>query len=142
MFINSIPQYIQGIKNVKIDLTTTDKKTLYTVPSDADFNATIVHSIIAINKSSSASTLSITFTGDGVDGGSGAVTNHEFLYVTNLSLSALGTNEFLPNTSRDLILNVGEVVKVQAGHADRVQIIMSIQELSKTRITTSAISRI
>ena len=142
MFINSIPQYIQGIKNVKIDLTTTDKKTLYTVPSDADFNATIVHSIIAINKSSSASTLSLTFTGDGVDGGSGAVTNQEFLYTTNFTVSALAQTEFLPNTSRDLILNAGEVVKVQAGHADRIQVIMSIQELSKTRITTSAISRI
>ena len=105
-------------------------------------NATIVHSILVINKSSSASTISVTFTGDGVDGGSGAVTNQEFFYTTNFTISALGQQEFLPNTSRDLILNVGEVVKVQAGHADRVQVIMSIQELSKTRVTTSAISRI
>ena len=142
MFINSIPQYIQGIKNVKIDLTTTDKKTLYTVPSDADFNATVVHSIIAINKSSSASTLSITFTGDGVDGGSGAVTNQEFFYTTNFNINALAQVEFLPSNSRDLILNAGEAVKAQAGHADRIQIIMSIQELSKTRVTTSAITRI
>ena len=142
MLITSIPQYIQGIKNVKIDLTTTDKKTLYTVPSDADFNATIVHSILVMNTSSSASTLSITITGDGVDGGSGAVTNHEFLYTTNSGMSAFTTVDFLPNTSRDLILNAGEVVKVQAGHADRIQVIMSIQELSKTRITTSAITRI
>ena len=142
MFINSIPQYIQGIKNVKIDLTTTDQETLYTGPNDADFNATIVNSILVVNTSSSASTLSVTFTGDGVDGGSGAVTNHEFLYTTNSTMSALGTVEFLPNTSRDLILNAGEAVKAQAGHADRIQIILSIQELSKTRVTTSAITRI
>ena len=48
-------------------------------------------------------------------------------------MSALSTVEFLPNTSRDLILNAGEVVKVQAGHADRVQIIMSIQEYAVVR---------
>ena len=107
MLVTSIPQYVQGLLNVKVDLTTTDKKTIYTAPSNADFNASVIHSIIAINKSSSASTLSVTFTGDGVDGGSGAVTNHEFLYTTNSTMSALGTVEFLPNTSRDFILNAG-----------------------------------
>ena len=133
MLVTSIPQYVQGLLNVKVDLTTTDKKTIYTAPSNADFNASVISSILAINKSSSASTLSFTITGDGVDGGSGAVNSHEFLYTTNTTLSALSTVEFLPNTSRDLILNAGEVVKVQAGHADRVQIIMSIQEYAVVR---------
>ena len=133
MLVTSIPQYVQGLLNVKVDLTTTDKKTIYTAPSNADFNASVIHSIIAINKSSSASTLSVTFTGDGVDGGSGAVTSHEFLYTTNTTLSALSTVEFLPNTSRDLILNAGEAVKAQAGHADRIQIILSIQEYAVVR---------
>ena len=133
MLVTTIPQYVQGLLNVKVDLTTTDKKTIYTAPSNADFNASVISSILAINKSSSASTLSFTITGDGVDGGSGAVTSHEFLYTTNTTLSALSTVEFLPNTSRDLILNAGEVVKVQAGHADRVQIIMSIQEYAVVR---------
>jgi len=133
MLVTSIPQYVQGLLNVKVDLTTTDKKTIYTAPSNADFNASVIHSIIAINKSSSASTLSVTFTGDGVDGGSGAVTNHEFLYTTNSTMSALGTVEFLPNTSRDFILNAGEAVKAQAGHADRIQIILSIQEYAVVR---------
>jgi len=133
MLVTSIPQYVQGLLNVKVDLTTTDKKTIYTAPSNADFNASVIHSIIAINKSSSASTLSVTFTGDGVDGGSGAVTNQEFFYTTNFNVSALGQTEFLPNTSRDLILNAGEVIKVQAGHADRIQIILSIQEYAVVR---------
>jgi hypothetical protein len=35
MLITSIPQYIQGITNAKVDLTTTDLTTLFTVPSDA-----------------------------------------------------------------------------------------------------------
>ena len=133
MLVTSIPQYVQGLLNVKVDLTTTDKKTIYTAPSNADFNVSTIHSILVMNKSSSASTLTVTITGDGVDGGSGAVTSHEFLYTTNTTLSALSTVEFLPNTSRDLILNAGEVVKVQAGHADRVQIIMSIQEYAVVR---------
>tara|TARA_R100000773_G_C4120559_1_gene56244 strand:+ start:97 stop:516 length:420 start_codon:yes stop_codon:yes gene_type:complete len=133
MLVTSIPQYVQGLLNVKVDLTTTDKKTIYTAPSNADFNASVIHSILVMNKSSSASTLSVTFTGDGVDGGSGAVTNQEFFYTTNFNVSALGQTEFLPNTSRDLILNAGEVIKVQAGHADRIQIILSIQEYAVVR---------
>ena len=133
MLVTSIPQYVQGLLNVKVDLTTTDKKTIYTAPSNADFNASVIHSIIAINKSSSASTLSVTFTGDGVDGGSGAVTNQEFFYTTNSNVAALSTFEFLPDVAKELILNSGEVVKVQAGHADRIQVILSIQEYAVVR---------
>ena len=33
MLIASIPQYIQGITNAKVDLTTTNNTTLYTVPT-------------------------------------------------------------------------------------------------------------
>ena len=133
MLVTSIPQYVQGLLNVKVDLTTTDKKTIYTAPSNADFNASVISSILAINKSSSASTLSFTITGDGVDGGSGAVTNQEFFYTTNFTINALAQTEFLPSTSRDLILNAGEAVKAQAGHADRIQIILSIQEYAVVR---------
>ena len=46
MLITSIPQYIQGVTNAKVDLTTTDLTTLFTVPSDADFNAAVVNSIL------------------------------------------------------------------------------------------------
>ena len=46
MLITSIPQYIQGLTNAKLDLTTTDVTVLYTAPSDADFNASVVSSII------------------------------------------------------------------------------------------------
>jgi len=138
MLITSIPQYIQGVKNVKIDLTTTDQETLYTVPSDADFNATIVHSILAVNTSSSASTIEVILVGDGLDG-SGSVSSHTFNIVRQTSVAALTTVELL---TRDLVLNAGEVIKVTAGHANRIDVILSIQELSKTRVTTSAITRI
>ena len=44
--------------------------------------------------------------------------------------------------SNPLILKSAEVLQVQAGHADRLHVVASIQDLSKTRITTSAITRI
>jgi len=133
MLVTSIPQYVQGLLNVKIDLTTTDKKTMYTAPSNADFNASVIHSILVMNTSSSASSLTFTITGDGVDGGSGAVTNHEFFYTTNSGMNAFTTVEFLPNVSKNLILNAGEVIKVQAGHANRIQVILSIEEYAVVR---------
>jgi hypothetical protein len=33
MLITSIPQYIQGLLNAKVDLTTTNLTTLFTVPT-------------------------------------------------------------------------------------------------------------
>jgi hypothetical protein len=33
MLVTSIPQYIQGVTNAKVDLTTTDATVLYTAPS-------------------------------------------------------------------------------------------------------------
>jgi len=44
--------------------------------------------------------------------------------------------------TRDLILQGGDIIKVQAGVANRLLVVASIQELIKTRITTSAITQI
>jgi len=41
-----------------------------------------------------------------------------------------------------LILQGGDVIKVQAATANRLVVVASIQELIKTRITTSALSQI
>ena len=43
---------------------------------------------------------------------------------------------------KDLIFESGEILKVQAATANRLHVVASIQELSKTRVTTSAITRI
>ena len=59
MLITSIPQYIQGVTNAKVDLTTTDLTTLFTVPSDADFNAAIVNSILVAEDSGNADTITV-----------------------------------------------------------------------------------
>tara|TARA_R100001460_G_scaffold1862_4_gene6576 strand:+ start:45 stop:464 length:420 start_codon:yes stop_codon:yes gene_type:complete len=136
MLINSIPQYIQGITNAKIDLTATDLETLFTVPSDADFNAVVVSSILVSNDdTSNASTITVTVVGNGLNS-AGAVTAHTFSLFKDSAIAAKTTVELL---TKDIILKSGEVLQVQAGHADRLHVLASIQELSKTRITTSAI---
>ena len=129
MLITSIPQYIQGVTNAKVDLTTTDLTTLFTVPSDADFNAAVVSSILVAEDSGNADTITVTLV-------SGSDTFVLF------KVKAVGANTTVELLTRDLILQSGEILKVQAATANRLHVVASIQELSKTRVTTSAISRI
>ncbi len=129
MLISSIPQYIQGITNAKVDLTTTDNTTLYTVPTDADFNASVVNSIIVHDDSNNGDTLTVTITDASAN----------VFQIFEKSVSGHATEELL---TRDLILKSGEILKVQASTANRLHVVASIQEFSKTRITTSAITQI
>ena len=129
MLITSIPQYIQGVTNAKVDLTTTNLTTLFTVPSDADFNAAVVNSILVSEDSGNADTITVTLV-------SGSDTFSLF------KVKAVGANTTVELLTKDLILQSGEVLKVQAATANRLHVVASIQELSKTRVTTSAITRI
>ena len=129
MLITSIPQYIQGITNAKVDLTTTDLTTLFTVPSDADFNEAVVSSILVSEDSGNADTITVTLV-------NGSDTFSLF------KVKAVGANTTVELLTKDLILQSGEILKVQAATANRLHVVASIQELSKTRVTTSAISRI
>jgi len=136
MLVVSIPQYVQGLTNAKIDLTTnTNAKTLYTAPSNADFNQSVVNSIIVSNDSGSASTITVTITGDGLDG-AGAATNHIFNLFQVKDIAANTSVELL---TRDLILNAGEIIKVTPGHIDRLHVIASIQEFAVTRTPQTAL---
>jgi len=129
MLITSIPQYIQGITNAKVDLTTTDLTTLFTVPSDADFNAAVINSILVAEDSGNADTITVQL-----------VSGSDTFVLFNVK--AVGANTTVELLTRDLILQSGEVLKVQAATANRLHVVASIQELSKTRVTTSALSRI
>ena len=129
MLITSIPQYIQGITNAKVDLTTTDLTTLFTVPSDAGFNAAVVSSILVSEDSGNADTITVQLV-------NGSDTFSLF------KVKAVGANTTVELLTKDLILQSGEILKVQAATANRLHVVASIQELSKTRVTTSAISRI
>ena len=129
MLITSIPQYIQGVTNAKVDLTGTSATTLFTVPSDADFNAAIVNSILVAEKSGNADTITVQL-----------VSGSDTFVLFNVK--AVGANTTVELLTKDLILQSGEVLKVQAATANRLHVVASIQELSKTGVTTSAISRI
>ena len=129
MLITSIPQYIQGVTNAKVDLNTTNDTVLFTVPSDADFNAAVVNSILVSEDSGNADTITVTLV-------SGSDTFSLF------KVKAVGANTTIELLTKDLILQSGEILKVQAATANRLHVVASIQELSKTRVTTSAISRI
>jgi len=129
MLITSIPQYIQGVTNAKVDLTTTDLTTLFTVPSDADFNAAVVNSILVSEDSGNADTITVQLV-------SGSDTFSLF------KVKTVGANTTIELLTKDLILQSGEILKVQATTANRLHVVASIQELSKTRVTTSALSRI
>ena len=129
MLITSIPQYIQGLTNAKVDLTNTNDTVLYTAPSDSDFNASVINSLLVSNDSGSADTITVTL-----------ISGSDTFSVYKLEeVGALSTKELLTN---DLIMQGGEVLKVQAATGARLHVIASIQEINKTRITTSALTNL
>ena len=129
MLVVSLPLYVQGLTSAKIDLTGTSQVTLYTAPSNADSNASVINSLLVVNDSGSASTITITVTGDGLNS-SGAQTNHEFTLFQTQTINANTTTELLTN---DYILKAGEILKVTAGQVDRLHVIASIQEFAIVR---------
>ena len=129
MLVTSIPQYIQGLANAKVDLTTTNATVLYTAPSGADFNASIISSILVSEDSGNADTITVTIT-SGSD------------VFSLFKVKAVGANETVELLTRDLILESSEILKVTAATANRLHVVASIQELSKTRVTTSALASI
>ncbi len=130
MLITSFPQYIQGLLNAKVDLTTTDLTTLFTLPTTADFNAAIVTSILVSEDSGNADTITVTL----VD-----TSNAVF---SLFKVKAVGANTTIELLTRELVLQSGESIKVQAATANRLHVVASIQDVSKTRVTTSALAQI
>tara|TARA_R100001224_G_scaffold31672_3_gene17487 strand:- start:2288 stop:2686 length:399 start_codon:yes stop_codon:yes gene_type:complete len=123
MLVTSIPQYIQGLTNAKADLTTTDLTTLYTAPTGDDFNASVINSILVSEDSGNADTITVTLV-------SGSDTFSLF------KVKAVSANTTVELLSKDLILQNGEVIKVQAATANRLHVVASVQELSKTRTSS------
>jgi hypothetical protein len=127
MLVTSIPQYIQGVTNAKVDLTTTDVTVLYTAPSATDFNSSIINSILVSNDSGSADTITVT------------ITDSTPAVFSLFNVKAVAANTTIELLTRDLILQSGEIIKVTAATADRLHVVASVQELTKTRTSTSAI---
>ena len=126
MLITSIPQYIQGLTNAKLDLTTTNATTLYTAPSDADFNASVISSILVSEDSGNADTITVT------------VTNGSDVF-SLFKVKAVGANGTVELLTRDLVLQGGEILKVTAATGNRLHVVASVQEFAQNRNTTSGI---
>ena len=107
--------------NRKIDLTTTDTKTLYTVPSAT---AAIIKSLLVCNDAGSACTLVVTITD---------TSSNVFSLFSVKSIAANTTTELL---EKPLVLQESEVLKVQAGDANELHVIASIMEAKPREVTT------
>ena len=110
-----------SFKNKKVDLTTADLTTLYTVPSAT---TTVVKSILVSEDAGSGTTITVTL----VDS-SGAV----FSLFKTKTISGNATTELLTNP---LIMEEGEILKVQAADANQLHVVASILEIQPREVTT------
>ena len=126
MLITSIPQYVQGLTNAKLDLTTTNATVLYTAPSSSDFNASVINSILVAEDSGNADTITMT------------ITNGSTVF-TLFHVKAVGASTTIELLTKDLILQSGEILKVTAATANRLHVVASVQEFALHRTPQSAL---
>ena len=107
--------------NKKVDLTTTNATTLYTVPSAT---TAIVKSILVSDDSGSGSTITIQ-----IDAGD--LTLFSVAHVKTIAANT--PTEILTNP---LIVETGEIVKVTAGNANRLHVILSAMQVTPRTVTT------
>ena len=107
--------------NKKVDLTTTDLTTLYTVPS---FKTAVVKSILVSEDAGSGASITVTL----VDSSS----NIFSLFKTK-SISSNTTSELL---TQPLVMEESEVLKVQASDANELHVIASILEIQPREVVT------
>ena len=107
--------------NKKADLTTTDLTSLYTVPN---FKTAVVKSLIVSEDAGSGTTITITLVNS-----SSAIFN---VYKDK----AVGSKETLELLTQPLVMEEGEILKVQAAQANELHVIASILEIQPREVTT------
>ena len=110
-----------SFKNKKVDLTTTDLTTLYTVPTAT---TTVVKSLLVTEDAGSGSTITITLVNS-----SGAIFN----LFKDKAIASKASTELLTNP---LVMEESEVLKVQAADANELDVIASILEIQPREVTT------
>ena len=110
-----------SFKNKKVDLTTTDLTTLYTVPTAT---TTVVKSLLVTEDAGSGSTITITLVNS-----SGAIFN----LFKDKAIASKASTELL---SQPLVMEESEVLKVQAADANELHVIASILEIQPREVTT------
>ena len=103
-------------RNAKVDFTTTDNTTVYTVPSNS---RAIIKSILVSEDSGNADSISVTLTD--------ASSNVFSLFKTK-AVSANGTEELI---SQPIVLQESEILKAQATTAGRLHIVVSLLEINR-----------
>ena len=107
--------------NKKVDLTTTDLTTLYTVPTAT---TAIIKSILVSDDSGSGDTITVTITD---------TSDNVFSLFKTKSISANGTSELL---SAPLVLEESEILKVTAATANRLHVVLSALQSKPREVTT------
>ena len=102
--------------NKKVDLTTTNLTTLYTVPSET---TAIIKSILVSDDATAGDSIDVTL----VDA-SAAI----FSLFNNKVISSDGTSELL---TAPLVAQESEIIKVRATTADRLHVVMSVLEITR-----------
>jgi len=110
-----------SFKNKKVDLTTTDLTTVYTVPSAT---TTVVKSIIVSEDAGSGTTITITLVN-----ASGVIFN----LFKDKAIGSKATTELL---TQPLVMEESEALKVQAADANELHVIASILEIQPREVTT------
>ena len=110
-----------SFKNKKVDLTTTDLTTLYTVPTAT---TTVVKSLLVSEDAGSGSTITITLVNS-----SGAIFN----LFKDKAIASKATTELL---TQPLVMEESEVLKVQAADANELHVIASILEIQPREVVS------
>ena len=105
----------------KVDLTTTDVTTLYTVPSAT---TAIVKSILVSDDSGSGSTITIQ-----IDAGDLTL----FSVAHQKTISANTPTEIL---THPLVVETGEIIQVTAGNANRLHVILSAMQVTPRTVVS------
>ena len=109
-----------NFKNKKVDLTTTDLTTLYTVPSAT---TTVVKSLLVTEDAGSGTTITITLVNS-----SGAIFN----LFKDKAVGSKASTELL---TQPLVMEESEVLKVRAADANELHVIASILEIQPREVT-------
>ena len=107
--------------NKKVDLTTTDNTTLYTVP---DANTAVIKSILVSEDAGSGTTITVTLTDS---------SSNVFSLFKTKTISGNATTELL---TQPLVMEDKEILKVQAGEANELHVIASILQIQPREVTT------
>ena len=110
-----------SFKNKKVDLTTTDLTTLYTVPTAT---TTVVKSLLVAEDAGSGTTITVTLTDS---------SSNVFSLFKTKTISSNTTTELL---TQPLVMEEKEILKVQAADANELHVIASILQIQPREVTT------